>query len=345
MNIDKSCVSPLLACMCLVILLGCTNQRTISPSPEIVTRTLPEIVSTPISTSIPVILVTPTLGATPTIMVSATNTPLPSATITPNVTLQPTLDRAAGYQAMTKLLETNGDCKLPCLIGITPGKTLWNETSTLFSSMGMTVPKPFPNVKFGLDSYIYQFWLKNASEIYYFEYFVKENEIKLMVADIGFPVSGNSGIQKTFSLRETLLALGKPTAIYLLPSLFDKNGLGVYQLFIVFSNDDHWIMVEYSGVTINRDSEVRFCPTDLRQGYTGDRATDSVKMYIQSGPQAYSSKDLGELVGGGGKPGGYTFEEITNESLDRFYSKITESTNNVCYSTPSSNVFWLFGAR
>ena len=62
-------------------------------------------------------------------------------------------------------------------------------------------------------------------------------------------------------------------------------------------------MAEYQGLAINLGEDVQFCPTDLRQGYTGDRVDNAVRLYIQSGRQVYSPEDLGELIGGGAVPG------------------------------------------
>lgn len=81
----------------------------IKPSPSNITRTAN--VSTPSLIPIP--------SSTPT------NTSLPSPTLT--WTPKPTLPPDQAQEFALKLFKTNGGCQLPCWIGITPGKTTWEE--------------------------------------------------------------------------------------------------------------------------------------------------------------------------------------------------------------------------
>lgn len=86
---------------------------TVSPSPT------KQISKTPTPSPSPTISFTPTLYKSPTITASSTSTPLPSLTPLPT---------SSNPQAIIdQYYEANGNCKLPCWWGITPGKTTLEE--------------------------------------------------------------------------------------------------------------------------------------------------------------------------------------------------------------------------
>jgi hypothetical protein len=76
-------------------------------------------------------VITPTLGlptTTSTLLPTATNTVTPSQTSTP----PPTLTVKQANQLLKDLLWNNPECTLPCFMGITPGKTTFEEIDSLF---------------------------------------------------------------------------------------------------------------------------------------------------------------------------------------------------------------------
>jgi hypothetical protein len=70
---------------------------------------------------------TPTSTLTP----SPTHTPIPSAT----PTLIPTLPVEGARLRLLELLANNGNCRLPCLWGITPGKSTYQEALAILSPL------------------------------------------------------------------------------------------------------------------------------------------------------------------------------------------------------------------
>jgi hypothetical protein len=95
----------LLACL----LIGCSpTQATYLPEAQVPPS---ESVSEPTQQAIPVELLSPTV----------LNTPTPG--IYPTMTFVPTLPVAEAETKLIEILSNNGNCRLPCFWGLTPGKT------------------------------------------------------------------------------------------------------------------------------------------------------------------------------------------------------------------------------
>ena len=103
-----------------------------------------------------------------TSLVSSTITVIPAEDLLPqpSLTLIPPLMPAQTYQsyiplptiapnnveeALSELQQSNGDCKLPCWWGISPGETQWDDASRFLKSLGAIVlPLQPDNTLFGI---------------------------------------------------------------------------------------------------------------------------------------------------------------------------------------------------
>lgn len=65
--------------------------------------------------------------ASPTLAPVDMDTPTPS----PTLTMIPSLPVEDAHKRLLELLSNNGDCQLPCLWGITPGKSIYQEARTI----------------------------------------------------------------------------------------------------------------------------------------------------------------------------------------------------------------------
>src|SRR6185436_4057409 len=76
-------------------------------------------------------VVTPSLGSsvfptmTPTLTLNPTNTS----------TIVPTLPAEGAWTKLLELLANNGGCRLPCLWGITPGKSTYKEAQAILTPL------------------------------------------------------------------------------------------------------------------------------------------------------------------------------------------------------------------
>lgn len=81
------------------------------------------------ATVVPSIL--PTETKIPTLKPIATNTLLLLPTVTPALSIEDT------QKTLLELLANNGGCRLPCLWGITPGKSTYQESQTIFNQLSV----------------------------------------------------------------------------------------------------------------------------------------------------------------------------------------------------------------
>lgn len=121
--------SCLIFMLCVLFLASCQikdgirpPELTDSPSPEPTLTTTPTDTTTPI----PSMTFTPTLGPTLT----------PTRTLVPSWTPVPTLPLKEALEAARQIYQDNGGCELPCVWGVTPGETTWEEVRERFSPFG-----------------------------------------------------------------------------------------------------------------------------------------------------------------------------------------------------------------
>jgi len=78
-----------------------------------------------------------TAGITTPKIIALTLTPIVTDTLTPATTLPaiPTLSAESAGERLLDLLSNNGGCRLPCLWGITPGKSTYQEAQILWSPL------------------------------------------------------------------------------------------------------------------------------------------------------------------------------------------------------------------
>ncbi len=117
------------------LLTSCTNHAVEFPqqinNTEIMTLTLPAT-----WTSMPSLTSYPTSTLAPSFTPLPSNTHIPTRTQTPNITNTPSATPWPLKYAEKRLLEfykTNGNCRLPCWWGITPGETSYAEIKSFFA--------------------------------------------------------------------------------------------------------------------------------------------------------------------------------------------------------------------
>jgi hypothetical protein len=263
----------------------------------------------------------PTFTLTPT----ATNTPTPTPTLTPGT---PTLSADEGYDAVTQLLQTNGGCDLPCFLGITPGKTTWDEANRMFSHFGKSTEPDISkdafniysfslNKKGGVDPYVFSFYVVNG------------NQTPLIYADIPY--------QKRYSIKEIVATLGTPTRVMFEILSIRADGpsdIGTYGLTLFYDNDDIWLIAGYDGIYRRYHDGLVFCPTNLTQGIKRNSISNYVGLTIQPGDNQYSLDDLSKIYGNNNTIlTGYSFEEATGVGLETLHADIIDNTGK-CYTTP-----------
>jgi hypothetical protein len=108
------------------------------PRTDSATARSPTITSTPVPSFTLTDTIQPTMTFTPTMQ--------PTLTPTPSWTPRPSLPPDQARTFALQVVKTNGGCQLPCWLGITPGKTTWDEVYSFFVTFAKNI---YPQV---LDS-------------------------------------------------------------------------------------------------------------------------------------------------------------------------------------------------
>ena len=112
----------------VILLTGCVQVQ----------QTLPTIIIATPNPTVTETIVEATHRALPSRSVSPTSTPIhPTPTVEPIWTLPPTLLPDEASLKIKELLENHRGCQLPCLWGISPGKTTWEDARDFLSPMAI----------------------------------------------------------------------------------------------------------------------------------------------------------------------------------------------------------------
>ncbi len=155
---------------------------------------------------------TSTIMRTPTITLMSTQTvnTTPRPTITPSLTPLPTIPSNELSLRFEILSATNGDCRLPCFWGITPGETTIAE---LFQFTGQFTMTGFEMVDIGNGSYIFRYLTSQHSSSPWIVQFFSNGE---KVRGIGLIAET---AQYDFPLSKILSDYGVPDKVFIGPEV------------------------------------------------------------------------------------------------------------------------------
>lgn len=324
----------------MTMVAGCSSLTESVTTPSRATPTLPFNSASPTET------------VTPTLTPIATRTSVPLSTLT----TVPTLPIEDARQKLLELLATNNGCSLPCLWGITPGKSNYQETRNILiplSSIGTAEttyfePTPLRDVLGGTITPLYvEGDLSLNARI---GYLYGDDGI---VSRIGFRVleekvekdprdpSGKSWLSKTpiYGLPTFI----KRTEYYSLSHLLSEQGIPAS------------VMVASSGLSINRDRSIStrlavFYPdqgiwaqytTLVNEKEVGSsliscpvHAHIEMNLFPPGNPDAFFSL-LDQTDWGVTKVGYKPLEEATSMSVEEFYQAFRNSADK-CIETPTN---------
>jgi hypothetical protein len=227
---------------CFVIILAACSQAV--PSVHTETKTL--FSSTRLSSPTKIIINSNT--ETPSVMPSfpAEPTISPQPIPTPTKILRPTLSPDQAQALALKMIKTNGDCLLPCWLGIEPGKTTWDEAFDNLNTFADHIST--------LTSDVYGIIFKFPQNTY-------------RVDKTGATVFVRNGIvdqimtPEDISLSELLSKYGSPTEIRIRAIGYNTmDPIGRFTL-VLFYNDKG-IMAVYDG-TNEKSQIIHICPKHI----------------------------------------------------------------------------------
>jgi len=283
---------------------------------------------------------------TPTLTPTATDTPIPSST----PTVVSTLPVEDARQRLLDLLGNNGSCQLPCLWGITPGKTGSQEARNILMPLSSIStpettyfePTPLRGVLGGTITPLYvegtlrlnvriDYLYGDDGTVSSIGFRVREEK---MVTDsygnlYGEPIFDFPPFAKRveyYSLAHVLSQQGIPASV-----LIEGAGLSFShpvipgKLDIVLLYPDQGIWVDYTLVGDYVGDIIRGCPTN---------AHIEMALYPPGNPDSFFSL-LDQTNWGITKNGYKPLEEATSMSVEGFYEIFRQSTDK-CIETPVS---------
>jgi hypothetical protein len=325
--------------LCLCVQSACTRA---APPATLAASNTPmppsQTVSLPLSPSL-----TATATPTPTLTPSPTSTPTALSTklYKPLPTVVTPLDDQQRATYIQNLLTTNGGCTLPCLLGVIPGQSSWEEVQRFFTSLGESVANTDHFPKYGLTDYFYSFQPpSNNLEALEWSvgFYVSGNEIDLFRFGIGSPAR-NPVYSTRYSVKAITAALGEPTKIEVSILILSNPRTAIsYLLYIYYHVNDMWLVFKYPGFVnwLDNYETLVFCPTHPYLDNPGTRLDDSLTMVIQLGDELYSGADFRNL--GIDLVGGVSFKKATGEEVKSFYQKMmaAKPDEKVCFTSKAS---------
>lgn len=306
---------------------------------------LPEGVATPslVTSTFPVSRISPTETVTPTFTPTATGTSTPLSTLT----AAPTLPVEDARKRLLDLLANNGDCHLPCLWGIAPGKSTYQEAQSILFPLSSISELAGFNPKGGAVFPTYPDGHLTFNAIVGFNVDIFSNN--QIVSRVGFRVweekvvtdANGNWISKTpiydsptfikrveyYSLSHLLSEQGMPTSVMIASSGPSKNRRGSILTHIAVFYPERGIWAQYTTLANEKEvgSNIISCPVN---------AHIEMNLYPSGNPDSFYA--LLEQTDWGITKNSYKpVEEATSMSVEEFYETFRKPTDK-CIETPAN---------
>ncbi len=298
----------------LAFLAGCGVQDT-ATHPPLATLTVPSLVNAPSSTPSP------------------TDQPTQTATLTPI----PTLSEQDAHEAFVNLIEKDGECDLPCWLGVTPGQTGFEEVANIFSQfsmIGATSFTPewalirvfFPNFETSLHETSTEVAPAGNGKV---------SRILVHAAaylkDRNGPRDYNSPefqeLWKRYFLPGILTKYGSPEKVFLDTMLLadDPAPSNPFVLWIVYPQQGFLML--YTGSNSKVGDDIRICPLQSEiQIKIWDTEEFSYEEFVRDD----------EALPIPFRHGPQPIESVTDFSIESFYQKFRSGEVDTCFETPAS---------
>jgi len=257
----------------------------------------------------------------------ATATPSPTHTSAPpTVTPRPVLTVDERRALARWMLETNGDCELPCWWGITPGETRWQEVVELLGLRGTDLHKQgggvydimyVPLDPYRLSDYGVRLIITEYSEV------VQSIGVQSEMF-VGRVSEHFARDWRRYSLNQVLTRYGEPSQVMLELWPNPPEPYYPYRLFVFY--DHLGILLGYEGPAIPGEP-FRVC-TKFEQ-------VTQLRLWLQSPKQQTSLLQLANLDSGE-LAQMLPLEKATGMTLKTFYETFKDAESQVCMESPAS---------
>lgn len=293
---------------------------------------------------------------TPTRTPTITPTHRPSAS--PTLTAFPTLSTDQAQTRLFELLATNGTCRLPCLWGITAGKTTFQEArkilqplSGISQSGSFGFPTNFQNNILDSIKPIYEEGdMQTSADIRYlfagdgivnrlvFEGTQTKKIFRGEIVDGFQPIYDSEVFGERFHpymLSELLSILGKPTSIVMQTYQYGRgnnmSNNGAFELILVYPNQG--VLAHYTTgmIVIGGNAHACFASAAVELNiFPSNDADNFVKSLTQQTYwDLFAEKETIDLD----NPFWKSVEHATSMNLDQFYETFRQDSDH-CIETP-----------
>lgn len=311
----------------LLLLSGCSQNSTSSGTE----RSVPDVTLTSKLTATEDKL--KSRFATPTpVFETATITPAPNSKPTLVATeVRPTLTISDSLTNVLSLLENNGECELPCIWGIEPGKTKLADARQYFEHLGWK-GSISPNMPQGP---VYYTGVDLNSELAIdFSIYDRDSVVDTLAFDAGGPEFFR--LVKYLSPQNIIANLAEPDQVWInLATNLEIIYPEITEFGIYFYYKTPNILLHFIGSAKKHGDSYRICPKNpFLESVDYGTTEGNVSIYTANSAEERSSESL---VGPFGKFGGmYTVDEALGTSPEEFYKQLVETKDPVCFDTPLS---------
>ena len=276
----------------------------------------------------------PTLSIknTASVTPSHTNANTPTSTPTPeNLELTPTLPPSEHGQYILDLIASAEGCQLPCIFGITPGKTHYSEVRKLFHPVFPLEAIPVRGIgdRIGVSLYMNETSYENI----YIQMEENNDVIEAVIVIVSkfsqndpFYIKEFAEAMEKYSPENVLRTYGVPTRLYL--NLQEPAAGDVIDLLVFY--DDLGFFLHYVFLDgIDRDKQTGFLNVCPEYKYL-----EMINFYLQSGKNKNALEKLEPMIENSLNTWYLPLDELTELSLEDFHRIIVEKENNGCFVSP-----------
>lgn len=259
-----------------------------------------------------------------------------TSTQIPQPTLAPTLTSEEAIQTFTNFVEMDGDCNLPCWLGVIPGQTDFDEaTSNLskysgfayseFTSQRAFILMYFPNFENAIhDSGTGVTSGDNGKVSQILVYAVVKPDIS---GNVNYAHPEFQKMWRRFFIPEIFTRYGAPEKIFLDTTLIaaDPATSFPFVLWVVYPQEG--FLIRYQGLNAKNGDNIRICPIQSRiEIKIWDAEKSNYEEFIDG------DRALGLSTSLGTQP----IETVTNFDIKSFYQMFKGGQLDTCFETPAS---------
>lgn len=282
----------------------------------------------------PQVIDTVTFTVPSTVTSTQTTHPTKTSTFTPIATWTP-LPRLSPYEVNEKikeLLETNGNCELPCYWGITPGKTVMAEALHFLEPIVFDLNKIGPVV-------INKNGRKHIYNYVKFNYLLPDHKSSVQIDltaedDIVHGITVYPfGVDYRFQIHQVLRALGVPKQIFIgAQQSAPIEVLPPTTLLLDYSDKGVWASYGYIPTKVGENLVI--CPKPYYEKVSiYDNVGGKLLLFYSESELSFTIEEYAEPFSGFPPR---RIEDVTNMDVEGFYNTFINPNPEVCLETPSS---------